>query len=608
MAQNFSNLVEPKSPTNALQSMIANTSTPSTGTLSYVAPKNGVSPLVSKYPVTGYSAGGATKPLSSAVPQSSAPKASGAGIASQSNGLYKATGINAGINPYTVGQTQQPASQPVQQSQGSATQSSNPADSTAFNLNMQANQASAPKPVDSTVTPATANSLASTTATNPTSSGGGLYGAVNPGYSSLVGQLANQGNSPYNQALQQSVQGLNNTGATNASLGQSAQQIADSAANQYQRIGQLGANALAGDLTTGTSPVASGNAAIQAQNTAALQANAINGANLELQGNNQAIAAQGQTQSGLNSAGGLASSGQNAVQNALGTAAGYAAPVTQFGQLTNPVTGQVIGAGATGNNPMLDSAVQNTLKLIQNGATQEDAIRTSGLGNFGAAGQTALASSLLGNGSYNPTTQSATASQNASQAVSAQNQAFNLDTGLKNLDNISTTATNFLTSSGILNPTQNPNYNAAIGTYIANVKNPADALTYQSILADLNSFKSQVLSSSNQETPTALTSLVSSTDPSKLSAPQLVTYLSNLSTLGKQQLSVLQSQVKNSSGSNPYAGAPTSVNTNLQTSPNSNNSISGDQVKQVIGGSAINLVGGVEDLFHKVTGLAASLF
>lgn len=116
----------------------------------------------------------------------------------------------------------------------------------------------------------------------------------------------------------------------NAALGKNAQDIAAHYGQQIADVVGQGSRFEAGQLTTGTSPVAEGNAAVTAQTTSAQQTALAQGEAAALMGNQQAITAQGQTQSALSSAGGLAQP-----------------QVTSFGQTSfNPITSQFDGGGS----------------------------------------------------------------------------------------------------------------------------------------------------------------------------------------------------------------------------------------------------------------------
>lgn len=129
---------------------------------------------------------------------------------------------------------------------------------------------------------------------------------------------------PYNQGLINSVNNLNQTAGYNTTLGQNAQDIANTAGQKISDIGQAGARAGAGVLTTGTSPVAFGNDAVL-NNSIAAEQNAISqGAQTALQGNQQAIGAQSQQQSAYGQAGNLAGTGLSNQIGASNSAANVA--------------------------------------------------------------------------------------------------------------------------------------------------------------------------------------------------------------------------------------------------------------------------------------------
>lgn len=138
--------------------------------------------------------------------------------------------------------------------------------------------------------------------------------AVTPTFRGFIGGLAQQAGTPG-----QNMQDYQNSLARNTQLGEQAQRIASEAGQRMEDIGRQSARAQAGYLTTGTSPVAEGNAAIQAQTAAAQQQAVAQGAQTALTGNQQALGAQGQLQSGFGNIGSLQ-------QGALNVGAGQTAP------------------------------------------------------------------------------------------------------------------------------------------------------------------------------------------------------------------------------------------------------------------------------------------
>lgn len=94
---------------------------------------------------------------------------------------------------------------------------------------------------------------------------------------------------------------------------------------------------------------------------------------------------------------------------------GSAAPQTQFGQLTNPYTGQPVAGGTVTNNPLLNNAVSQAAQLVANGASINDPNVQALINPYGAPGTQALTSLLQNSsgGTYNPTTQAASAGAQA---------------------------------------------------------------------------------------------------------------------------------------------------------------------------------------------------
>lgn len=173
---------------------------------------------------------------------------------------------------------------------------------------------------------------------NPSSANTGLVGgqtAANPNVTNqgLLNQLASQG--------------VNR----NAELAAQAKAIADTAGQRIADIGDVTGRQKTGYLTTGTSPVALGNASVVAQTGAERQQAVASGANMQLQGVAQGLTAQQQA------------------QGALGTATGYSQPTTQFGVLTNPQTGLPI-SGNVGNAVTMGTNIQS----IQDGQAKINAI------------------------------------------------------------------------------------------------------------------------------------------------------------------------------------------------------------------------------------------
>lgn len=209
---------------------------------------------------------------------------------------------------------------------------------------------------------------------------------------------------------------LQQTAEGNQAIGQQAQDIANKYAPEINRIGQLGAGAVAGNLSTGSNVVGSGNANLAAQSVSSRIQALQNAQNSELAGVEKQLTAQGQTANAYNQALTGANTQQGQQISALGTAAGYTQPVQvpYSNQYIDPTTGQAIGGQGGGS---LQSAVQSIAQQVQNGTMSYDQ-GVQALSGYGQGGMNALQQAL--GGGFSPLQSNATA---------AANQAATLQTG-----------------------------------------------------------------------------------------------------------------------------------------------------------------------------------
>lgn len=127
-------------------------------------------------------------------------------------------------------------------------------------------------------------------------------------------------------------------GAGNIPIGQQAAQIAQQYGQQYSNVGQMSQQFQGGQLTTGTSPVAQGNAAVTAQTGANEQTAVAQGEQAALQGLGVQLTGQGQAATAANEAAGQSNTAQQLQQAGLTSAA----------QLQTPgVSTQQVGQGTT---------------------------------------------------------------------------------------------------------------------------------------------------------------------------------------------------------------------------------------------------------------------
>jgi len=277
---------------------------------------------------------------------------------------------------------------------------------------------------------------------------------------------------------------------------------------------------------------------------------------------------QSTQQTGLNEAGGLATQQVQAPYNT---------------PLYNPTTGQFTNSATQGaGGGALNSAVSQAVQLMQNGATQADALSTSGLSNFGYAGQAALAQALqqVSNGTYNPTLSNAFAQSSATQGASFKEQAVQIQNALQSLENVVPAATNIVSQ---INSSDSPLKNAPIQQYIASLGNTDAASQMNLVMADIKKYTGQLLAMNAGGIPTDVSNSMASIDPSLLNASQLSHYLQMADYLGNQQKSAIQSQIIGLA-STPYGGyvggAPTGSvpGNNANTSAGSGVTGTGNQI------------------------------
>ncbi len=218
-------------------------------------------------------------------------------------------------------------------------------------------------------------------------------------------------------AQTQNLAALEQASAANQGIGQQAENIAQQYGQKIAEVGRLGAGAQAGDLSTGTSVVGQGNAAIASQSASAQQQALAQGEQAALEGTGQALTANQQQIGGLTSALGGANTQQQIAQGAYGTAAGLAQPTqAAYGQTVfNPLTGQYESGGG-----LPPEVMQQYAKLAANG--NYSAIPTSITGNPVLSAQLNAAASQI-NPNYSPLQSEAQGQNIATQTTTGTNIA-----------------------------------------------------------------------------------------------------------------------------------------------------------------------------------------
>lgn len=292
---------------------------------------------------------------------------------------------------------------------------------------------------------------------------------------------------------------------------------------------------------------------------------------------------------------GQANTQQGLQQGAVTTALNATMPQMQFGMLTNPQTGEIIGGQGSNAQQLMGSSLQKAQQMFANGSTFEDAIAQSGLAQFGNLGSSLLSSAIMSGGGagYNPTAYNTQVGVNQENLAQIQRSTFQLDTALKNVDMLEPKILGTLKTSG-LNPTDTVIANKPINEYIAKLGNTNAATALNTALTELQNYTSAIISSGSALTPTATSALTELQNPQHLSYNQMKYYFSILKDLGTNRQAVNQGQISNLGGGNVgYSGTQQSVTGAFPTAPQNTNGFSGLQnpTLQMLAGGGMNLGG-----------------
>ncbi len=326
-------------------------------------------------------------------------------------------------------------------------------------------------------------------------------------------------------------------------------------AAQSAAIGSQGASAEAGQRSTGTTPVAEGNAAITAQTVAAQQG------------------ALGQQEQAALAAGNLGVTGQATQQSGLVSALTGAQqttniPYDQQGVYT--ATGQSIGGGGVA----LQSAVQQALQQIKNGAGYTNAINGSGLSHFGPAGITALQQALPQGFNINQSDASASAQANnintAGTAVTSANAAayaanlnpyLQLKNTVSNVDQFGNLLISTMQDGGI-NPFDVKYANQTLAQVRGELSSAQQA-TFDNTYASLKSRVSGLLATGGAEIPTQITADANKVLDGSLPLQSLSAVLTRIGAEGQillqNQANLVNTPLQTATGSTAgQVGTPTS--------------------------------------------------
>jgi hypothetical protein len=390
-----------------------------------------------------------------------------------------------------------------------------------------------------TQTPGMAGFNPSIQASQPQQSNAEAYGANGASlgttnslnsFPGLVGSLAGTSQQGSPEAQNYTNQTAN-YGAGNIPIGQKAQNIADQYGKQIAQVGGQGAAFESGQLTTGTSPVATGNAAVTAQTTAAQQLALATGEQAALQGIGYQLTGQNQAASAANSAAGQANTGQELVQSGLNQAATRAAlQLGSIGQVPfsplNQGQGQVLGSGQQGNIQgagQLLGQFQGSQALgastLQGQAQGQQALAAaSGVGQ--AAGQQALAA--------------APGQTQASVYSTQQAQVAGYTSALQQGQNLQSQLANLIGQFG-LNPNDLNAANAGIQKIAQNVSSPQYKIL-QNYVNDVANTYAQVLTPPGGSATDTTRGIASSMIDATASGQSLITVMQSLDAAAKAKI------------------------------------------------------------------------
>lgn len=240
-------------------------------------------------------------------------------------------------------------------------------------------------PVQSYLPPQQATTASSTP---PPAGKPGLFQNVGKSlnYSGLVGSLADVSKPSGTQT--RIISDIEKTARQNAGIAENARALSEQYGKRIAEVGGLGAGAVAGNLSTGTNVVGSGNAAIASQSASARMSALSAAQQAALQGTGQQLTAQQQTAAAQQAALGGANTQQAQQMSGLGAAAGLAAPSTApYGQTVfNPLTGQY--GGGQGNLDPQTQAPSLAQRVLNGQMTYDQAIAS--MAYAGNAGRTFL--------------------------------------------------------------------------------------------------------------------------------------------------------------------------------------------------------------------------
>lgn len=385
-----------------------------------------------------------------------------------------------------------------------------------------------------------------------------------PTFPGLIGSLANtsQQGSPTAQGYTAKTAEY---GAGNLPIGQKAADIAAEYGQKIAEVGGKGAQFQGGLLTTGTSPVAQGNAAIAAQTTAAQQNALATGEEAALQGTAQELTGQSQAANATNEAAGQATAAQGQVQSGLTSAGTLAQPnPTAQGQTTyNPLTNSFSGGSYPQNLATIVNSIKNGSIGYSDGVNslaglsptaKADVLAALGPG-FDTVGSDAQAKTR---GTNIQTGGTAVTGANAQGLTDSIQQETQLNTAANNAQSLATQVSDALKNSG-LNMTNSTDANTAINNLQSRLGNSAYTQLNIAVNDARNAY--QAILTATGATPTDAGAAANQNINANMSPKQILAAIDQLSQgvnarqqSQHQQTTQYQNQLNGSGGTSPSGG------------------------------------------------------
>ena len=369
------------------------------------------------------------------------------------------------------------------------------------------------------------------------------------------------------------------TAQGNVPIGQSAADIASKYGQQISDIGQAGARAQGGYLTTGTTPVAEGNSAVIA-NTTANQVKALaEGESAALAGTGQQLTAQNQAQTGL-----LGATTASEPSNANVTApAGQVTTNTLTGQqYSNPVYGApgMLQAyspqpgGTTGQPSTAGQATQYTIKAgdtlnaiaAANGTTAQALQQANGITdpNMIQAGANLTIPAQGGQYGTGPA-----AAANVQSIKDLTGQATTISTALGQIQG-NTPGMLSVMQQGNINPSQLNIVNGLVQGVGANTSNPY----YQQFSNYVNDFANKyatIITPAGQDPTNARLEISQSLINASASASSLKSTMDNLNQQAGINLKAINDKIGQLGGNTGGVNNPTNTSTQTQSTGGTGN-------------------------------------